>query len=306
MKDIVHIKSVSQFHKLVGQSKPKHPLVSVERDFKYEGNPSDFDGIRIVSDLYLIVLKEGICGKVTYGHNSYDFEEGTLLFFAPGQVIEYESNSETDSEFKEVWRLLFHPDLIRKSELANQIDNYSFFDYNLSEGLHLSEYEKGTITEIIVKVINEYNQHIDKHSQRLIISNIHLLLDYCLRFYDRQFYTRSNLNSDIVSKFERLLKDYFKTDKVNNLDVPSVSYFASELNLSSNYFSDLLKKETGKSAQEHIHTFIIEKAKMKLLASSDSIGQIGYALGFEYPSYFSNLFKSKTGLSPKEFRNLKC
>jgi len=304
MKETIHIKSVGQFHKLVGQPKPKHPLVSAERNFKYQGNVSDFDGIRIVSDLYLIVLKEGVCGKVTYGHNSYDFEEGTLLFFAPGQVIEYESNVEVDSGFSEAWRLLFHPDLIRRSELANQIDNYSFFDYDLSEGLHLSEYEKGTIEELMVKVINEYDQHIDKHSQRLIISNIHLLLDYCLRFYDRQFYTRSNLNSDIVSKFERLLKDYFNTGKVDDLGIPTVSYCAAALNLSSNYFSDLLKKETGKSAQEHIHSFIIEKAKTRLLGSSDSIGQIGYALGFEYPTYFSNLFKSKTGLSPKEFRNL--
>ncbi|OJJ19482.1 AraC family transcriptional regulator [marine bacterium AO1-C] len=302
-QDIIHIKSVSQFHHLVGSPKPKHPLVSVEKDLKY-GDVSDMIGVKVVSDLYLIVFKEGVCGKLTYGHNSYDFEEGTLIFFGPGQVMEYESNPERDSDHKEAWRLVFHPDLIRKSELANQIDHYTFFDYDLSEGLHLSEDEKHTIEDILEKIVKEYEQHIDKHSGRLIIANIHLLLNYCLRYYDRQFYTRSNLNSDIVSKFDRLLKEYFRTSKVNDLGVPTVSYCAEKLNFSPNYLSDLLRKETGKSAQEHIHSFIIDKAKNKLLGSSESISQIGYSLGFEYPTYFSNLFKAKTGLSPKEFRNL--
>ncbi|MDW3197069.1 MAG: helix-turn-helix domain-containing protein [Cytophagales bacterium] len=304
MKETIHIKSVSQFHQLVGQSKPRHPLVSVERGFDYSSHTTQFNGIRFVSDLFLIVLKEGVCGKVMYGHNAYDFEEGTLLFFAPGQAMEFESNVEMDGHVREAWRLIFHPDLIRKSDLANHIDEYSFFNYDLNEGLHLSQDEKDTIEEILVKIVNEYNQHIDRHSHRLINSNIHLLLDYCLRFYDRQFYTRTNLNSDVVSKFERLLKDYFKTGKAVELGVPSVSYCANELSLSTNYFSDLLKKETGKSAQEHIHTFIIDKAKTMLLGSTDSISQIGYALGFEYPNYFSNLFKSHTGVSPRVFRNL--
>ena len=305
MKDTIHIKSVSQFHQLLGSPKPKHPLISIEKDLVYnEVSIAELMGVRIVCDLYLIVLKEDICAKIIYGHNSYDFEEGTLLFFGPGQVMEYESNPYKDSKKSEAWRIIFHPDLIRKSELMNQIDNYSFFDYDLNEGLHLSENEKNTIEDILMKIISEYNQHIDRHSQRLMIANIHLLLDYCLRFYDRQFYTRSNLNSDIISKFERLLKEYFSTTKAFALGIPTVNYCASELNLSSNYFSDLLKKETGKSAQEHIHSFIIEKAKNKLLSSSDSISEIGYSLGFEYPTYFSNLFKSKTGLSPKEYRSL--
>lgn len=303
MKNTIHIQSVSQLHRLVDLPKPKHPLVSVEKELEFK-NLSDLIGVKIISDLYLIVFKEGTCGKLTYGHNSYDFEEGTLIFFAPGQVMQYEGNLEQDLDHKEAWRLAFHPDLIRKSELGNQIDAYSFFNYDLNEGLHLSETEKNTVEEILAKVVNEYNQHIDKHSQRLIIANIHLLLDYCSRYYDRQFYTRSNLNSDLVSKFERLLKTYYQTSKVHDLGVPSVSFCASELNLSPNYLSDLLKRETGKSAQEHIHAFIIEKAKNKLLNSSNSISEIGYSLGFEYPSNFSNLFKSKTGISPKEFRNL--
>lgn len=278
-------------------------MVSVEKDVGF-GHASDLAGVRIVSELYLIVLKEGTCGQLSYGHNSYDFEEGTLLFFGPEQVMQFAGNPGKDSAHKEAWRLVFHPNLIRKSELANQIDRYSFFDYDLNEGLHLSEDEKNTVEVILEKVIKEYNQPIDKHSQRLMIANIHLLLDYCLRYYDRQFNTRSNINSDFVSKFERLLKDYYQTDRVQDLGIPTVGYCASELGLSSNYFSDLLKKETGKSAQEHIHSFIIEKAKNRLLNSSNKISEIGYSLGFEYPTYFSNLFKAKTGISPKEFRKL--
>jgi AraC-like DNA-binding protein len=172
----------------------------------------------------------------------------------------------------------------------------------VNEALHLSNDERNTLEELLDKIEKEYSQNLDRHSQNLIISNIELLLDYCIRFYDRQFYTRSNLNVDVVSRFENLLKDYYKTDKVIDLGIPSVKYCALELNLSTNYLSDLLKKETGKTAQEHIHLFVIEKAKNHLLNSSNSISEIGYKLGFEYPQHFSNLFKSKTGFSPSEYR----
>jgi AraC-like DNA-binding protein len=209
---------------------------------------------------------------------------------------------QTDDD--EGWTLAFHPDLIRKSNLANKIDTYSFFQYDVNEALHLSDDERKTLEELLDKIEKEYSQNLDRHSQNLIISNIELLLDYCIRFYDRQFYTRSNLNVDVVSRFENLLKDYYKTDKVIDLGIPSVKYCAQELNLSTNYLSDLLKKETGKTAQEHIHLFVIEKAKNYLLNSSNSISEIGYDLGFEYPQHFSNLFKSKTGLSPSEYRNM--
>ena len=303
MSKTIHIKSISQFRQIAGLSKPKHPKVSIDYGLDSQ-NMSDLMGVKIVSDLYFIVYKGGNCGHLTYGRNSYDFEEGTLLFFAPRQVIQYDGNPEQDLDHKEEWRLAFHPDLIRESELSNQINSYSFFNYDTYEGLHVSEDEKTTIEEILSKILKEYNQHIDKHSQRLIITYIHLILDYCLRFYDRQFYTRTNLNSDILSKFERLLNTYYQTSKVQKFGIPTVSYCASELNLSPNYFSDLLRKETGKSAQEHIHSFIIEQAKNRLLNSSDKISEIGYSLGFEYPSNFSNLFKVKTGFSPKEFRNL--
>ena len=227
-----------------------------------------------------------------------------MIFTAPGQVTIFEGEFPTDSNTTEGWTLAFHPDLIRKSGLADKISHYSFFNYEVNEALHLSEDERLTIEDLLDKIIKEYSQNLDKHSQNLMISTIELLLDYCTRFYDRQFYTRTNLNSDIVSKFEKLLKKYYQSEKVHELGIPSVTYCAKELNLSGNYLSDLLKKETGKTAQEHIHLFIIDKAKNNLLNSTKSISIIGYDLGFEYPQHFSNLFKSKTGFSPSEYRNL--
>jgi AraC-like DNA-binding protein len=202
------------------------------------------------------------------------------------------------------WTLAFHPDLIRKSKLADKINHYSFFNYEVNEALHLSEDERKTIEELLDKIEKEYSQNIDKHSQNLIISNIELLLDYCTRFYDRQFYTRTNINVDFVSKFEKLLKAYYETHMVDEIGLPNVQYLAKKLNFSSNYLSDLLKKETGKTAQEHIHLYVINRAKNSLLNSKSSISEIGYALGFEYPQHFSSLFKSKTGMSPSEYRNL--
>ena len=295
------IDSISQAHQAMGLPSPRHPLVSVvhAKDFNAQ---MDFNGVKIINNLYQITLKQLGCGNLFYGKNSYDYEEGTLVFTSPGQVTLFEG--ELPSESDESWVLAFHPDLIRKSNLSDKIDAYSFFNYDVNEALHLSSEELKTIEELLNKIVKEYSQNLDKHSQNLIISNIELLLDYCTRFYDRQFYTRTNLNTDIVSKFERILKAYYLSDKKSDLGIPSVQYLASELSLSSNYLSDLLKKETGKTAQEHVHLFVIEKAKSILLNSRNSISEIGYSLGFEYPQHFSNLFKSKTGMSPSEFRNL--
>ena len=297
------IDSISQAHQAMGLSKPKHPLVSVVKTKDF--NPKlDFRGVKVINNLYQVSLKQLGCGNLFYGKNSYDYEEGTLVFTSPGQVSMFEGEMPANDDTDEGWTLAFHPDLIRKSTLSNKIDRYSFFHYDVNEALHLSEEELETIEDLLNKIVKEYSQNLDKHSQNLIISNIELLLDYCTRFYDRQFYTRTNLNTDIISKFERLLKAYYQTAKVNDLGIPSVQYLASELNLSSNYLSDLLKKETGKTTQEHIHLFVIEKAKNILLNSSNSISEIGYSLGFDYPQHFSNLFKSKTGMSPTEFRSL--
>jgi AraC-like DNA-binding protein len=297
------INSISQAHQAMGLSAPKHPLVTVVQTKDFDAQ-HDFNGIKIINNLYQITLKQLGCGNLYYGKNSYDYEEGTLVFTSPGQVTLFEGEMPADDTTDAGWILAFHPDLIRKSPLSDKIDSYSFFHYDVNEALHLSEEELDTIEGLLDKIVKEYSLNLDKHSQNLIISNIELLLDYCTRFYDRQFYTRTNLNTDTVSKFERLLKAYYQTDLVNELGIPNVQYLASELNFSSNYLSDLLKKETGKTAQEHIHLFVIERAKNTLLNSSQSISEIGYALGFEYPQHFSNLFKSKTGMSPSEFRNL--
>lgn len=297
------INSISQAHQAMGLPSPKHPLVTVVQTKEFNAQ-FDFKGVKVINNLYQVTLKQLGCGNLMYGKNSYDYEEGTLVFTAPGQVTVFEGDMPTENDSDQGWILAFHPDLIRKSTLSDKIDSYSFFSYDVNEALHLSEDELKTIEDLLDKIVKEYSQNLDKHSQNLIISNIELLLDYCSRFYDRQFYTRTNLNADTVSKFERLLKAYYQTDLVSKLGIPSVQYLAKELNLSSNYLSDLLKKDSGKTAQEHIHLFVIEKAKNTLLNSELSISEIGYSLGFEYPQHFSNLFKSKTGLSPSEFRNL--
>jgi len=301
-KKPLHIDTISQAHHTMGLPQPKHPLVSVVQT-KDLRPIMDFSGMKVVDHLYQITLKDIGCGNLYYGKNSYDYEGGTLVFTSPGQVTMIEGDM-PEVEDTKGWMLAFHPDLIRKSGLADKIDTYSFFNYDVNEALHLSEDELNTIEEILSKIVKEYSQNLDKHSQNLIISNIELLLDYCTRFYDRQFYTRSNLNSDIVSKFERLLKEYYQAGKAPDSGLPNLQYFASRLTFTSSYLSDLLKKETGKTAQEHIHLFVINKAKNILLNSGSSISEIGYSLGFEYPQHFSNLFKSKTGMSPREYRNL--
>lgn len=297
------INSISQAHQSMGLPAPKHPLVTVvqTRDFNTQ---KDFNGVKIINNLYQITLKQLGCGNLFYGKNSYDYEEGTLVFTSPGQVTMFEREMPKEDESNAGWILAFHPDLIRKSNLADKMSQYSFFNYEVNEALHLSAEELKTIEGLLDKIVIEYSQNLDKHSQNLIISNIELLLDYCTRFYDRQFYTRSNLNLDYVSKFEKLLKRYYEKEDVLEMGIPNVKYLASQLNFSSSYLSDLLKKETGKTAQEHIHLFVIEKAKNQLLSSKNSISQIAYSLGFQYPQHFSNLFKSRTGLSPSEYRNL--
>ncbi|MFY0675330.1 MAG: helix-turn-helix transcriptional regulator [Bacteroidia bacterium] len=302
MLQTIEIKKVSQMHEMGGLKSPAHPLVSVIRneDLKTIHN---LQGVRIVNHLYTIIFKSSnICSSFSYGRNAYDHAEGTLVFTAPGQVMEFkDDNSDIDPDG---WSLVFHPDILRKSDLAHKMKNYSFFHYDSNEALHLSEKELNALNDLIFKVEQEYSQTLDRHSQHLIISNIELLMDYCLRFYDRQFFSRTNLNNDTISKFERFLSKYFESEEANVNGIPSVDFCAKELHLSPNYLSDLLKKETGKTTLEHIHYFLIEKAKNVLLNSNESISGIAYSLGFEYPQRFTNLFKSKTGMSPKEYRTL--
>ncbi|MDG1781929.1 MAG: helix-turn-helix transcriptional regulator [Flavobacteriales bacterium] len=305
MSEALELNRISQMHQLGGLSTPEHPLVSVihNRDIK---SVASMQGVKVINNLYAIIFKSStVCGSFSYGRNSYDHEEGTLVFTAPGQVMEFESDSVADDEIDpDGWTLVFHPDLFRSSDLSEKINKYSFFHYDSNEALHISDKERLAIEDLLEKNVHEYSQTPDRHSQNLIVSNIELFLDYCLRFYDRQFFSRTNLNGDVISKFEAFLVNYYETDQACDKGVPSVEYCAKKLNYSPNYFSDLLKKETRKTALEQIHFFLIERAKNSLLNSSGAISGVAYSLGFEFPQRFSNFFKSKTGMSPKEYRNL--
>ncbi|MBW1299029.1 helix-turn-helix domain-containing protein [Aquimarina litoralis] len=302
MKNIVKINSISEVHEFLSLRKPKHPLISVLRlDNKLQDLDIDIENVKYSIGLFQISLKENCPFTIAnYGRNSYDYQEGTMVFTAPNQILEFQK--EYNPKENNGWTLIFHPDLIRKSELGKKIENYSFFSYASNEALHLSEEERKTITEIVEKIEKEYSSNIDAHSQTLIISNLELLLNYCVRFYDRQFYTRTNLNQDIASQFEQLLKEYYTQEKQLELGIPTVQYCGESMHMSPKYLSDLLRKETGQSTQDHIHQYIIEKAKNRLLNSNESASEIAYALGFEYPQYFSKIFKKKTTMSPNEFR----
>lgn len=301
MQEIMHINSIHEAHESLGIAPPRHPLISIHKDSEVEF-PDEMEGKRFTMDLYFIAFKDKVSGSLGYGRNAYDFQEGTMVFIAPNQVMEVPPKELIRNN--EGWSILFHPDLIRKSYLGEHIKDYSFFSYESNEALHVSLDERIHITNVVEQIKREYSQAIDAHSQRLIISNLELLLNYCTRFYDRQFFTRTNLNKDFSAEFEKVLENYLNSVKLTNLGIPSVGYFGEQMNMSANYLSDLLKKETGKSAKSHINDAIVDKAKTILLNSSASISQVAYDLGFEYPQSFTRLFKSKTGTSPVEYRSL--
>jgi AraC family transcriptional activator of pobA len=253
-------------------------------------------------DFYAIVIKETNCGDLRYGNQYYDYTDGTMVFFGPGQVVKSEPEGEIQQPYGKA--LIFHPDLIKGSNLGKQIHDFTFFGYQSFEALHLSDKEKESVKICFDNIALEINQNIDKHSKNLIVANLELLLKYCSRFYDRQFITREQVNHSIIVQFEQKLIDYFSEDILKNLGLPSVAYFAEELHLSANYFGDLIKKETGKTAMEIIQLRLIDVAKEKVLGTTKSFNEIAYELGFKYPQHFSRLFKGKVGYSPSEFRGL--
>jgi len=273
-----------------------HPLVSVIDFSKAEMRT----GKKMYFGVYCIILKDVACGNLKYGRNYYDYQEGTLVFISPGQVIDVEEKTEPYQPMGH--GLVFHPDLIHGTPIAKIQSEYSFFSYNTSEALHLSEPEQQTVLDCFSKIAYELRQSIDRHSKKLIASNIELFLNYCERFYDRQFITRENANNGILEKFEDLLHDYFLSEQPQNNGLPSVAYFAQGCHLSANYFGDLIKKETGKSAQEHIQLKVIDIAKQRIYDPNKSISQIAYELGFSYPQHFSRMFKEHVGSSPSEYR----
>ncbi len=297
MGHIIEVEKVSQYNELKGVE-TQHPLISVFNNSATKALPNNS---RMHFGLYAIFLKDGKCGELKYGRNNYDYDDGTMVFIAPGQVIEV--NNQIDYQPSGM-ALLFHPDLIKGTSLGKQMNQYSFFSYDSNEALHLSLKEQQIIKDLYDKLQYELSQSIDKHSKSIITNNIELLLNYCIRFYDRQFITRENINTDILSKFENLLNDYFQSEIAQETGLPLVGYFADHLHLSPNYFGDLIKKETGKTAQEHIQLKLISLAKERIFNTDKSMSQIAFELGFKYPQHFNRMFKKNTGYTPIEYRNL--
>lgn len=299
-EQILHIESISQMHELMGFDKPTHPLISII-DVSQLEIPESFVGVKITSRLYSIALKDKSCG-LQYGRHAYDFNEGVLIFTAPDQV----QSTIKPQKLNEIqgWMLFFHPDLIRNTNLGKVIDSYHFFSYDVHEALHLSEAEQQTLNDCVELMKREIAERIDNHSQSVITNTLELVLNLSKRYYERQFNTRSAEHSDVVSKFQQLLKAYFESGQQKESGTPTIDYFADKVHLSANYLSDLLKKETGVNAKDSINNYIIEKAKTLLLSSPDSISVIAYDLGFNYPHYFARLFKNKTGMTPQEYRGM--
>ncbi|MFK7926425.1 MAG: helix-turn-helix domain-containing protein [Bacteroidia bacterium] len=294
--------TVSEYNAL-NNHETLHPLVNVI-DF-YQANPRSWNGqkkIRINYGIYCIFLKEVKCGDLRYGCNYYDYQEGTLVFVSPGQVMNLELDGKPYQP--KGYALVFHPDMIEGTGLAKSILEYGFWGYQMNEALHLSEQERQIVLDLFAKIKLELRQNVDKHSKKLIVSNIELFMNYCERFYDRQFITRDNVNRGILEKFEEQLNGYYSDHKAQEIGLPSVAYIANQLHLSANYFGDLIKKETGKSAKEYIQDKIIVLAKNKVSDNVLTVSEIAYELGFKYPQHFTRLFKKQVGCTPNEYRNL--
>ena len=294
-KETVNLHSVDAYNKLYGM-KTSHPLVTV---IDLKKATRRFENIRLNYGVYAVFLKNNASCRLQYGREYYDYQEGTVVSFAPGQVIDVESSGETVAP--DVVGLMFHPDLICGTPLADKINRYGYFDYSQKEALHLSESERDIFLECLDKINREVEHPVDTHSADLLSANIQLLLEYLNRFYDRQFITRHKVNSSVVTAFEAELKRLYSHGSVVE-EVPRVTYFAGKANLSPGYFSDLVKKETGNTPQDLITLFLIAEAKRRLVATDADISEIAYDLGFQYPQHFTRLFKRVAGKSPRAFR----
>jgi AraC family transcriptional activator of pobA len=295
MEDILRFETVSQYNAF-NNHETLHPLVSVI-DFS-KANPRRLR--KTYFGFYLIILKDVVCGDLRYGKNTYDYQEGTLVFIGPGQVFGTDGGDELYQP--QGFGVVFHPDLVKGTSLGQRINEYTFFSYQVSEALHVSERERQLVMDCFSKIQYELDHAVDKHSKTLLSDNIELVLNYCMRFYDRQFITRESANNGVLERFETLLRDYFSSDRPHRIGLPSVTYCAGELNLSPNYFGDLIKKETGKTALEYIQLRLIDAAKEKIHDPMLSLSEIAYGLGFKYPQHFTRLFKQQVGISPKEYR----
>jgi AraC family transcriptional regulator, transcriptional activator of pobA len=293
------VNSISEWHRMFAFSKPEHPLISLIQHADVK-NISPDNSKSFVINFYIISIKKSFKGKMRYGKNYYDFDEGTMGFISPGQVISVDDDESRDCSG---WSLMFHPDFIRHYALAKSISNYGFFSYDTNEALHLSDKEDVLVENLIKNIEQEYHSSIDQFSQDVMVSHLELLLNYANRFYNRQFITRKTASSDLLTKMEQLLTSYFEGNNVQQQGLPTVQYISERLYVSPHYLSDMLRTLTGQNTQQHIHNKLIEKAKEILTTTSLSVGEIAYQLGFEYPQSFNKLFKSKTNLSPLQFRS---
>lgn len=296
MDNIINLESVDRYNSMYGLE-TLHPLVSVVDLTKAT---KIINHTQMNYGVYALFLKQTKSCDLKYGRRSYDYQEGTIVCFAPGQTVRVDM---IENEITpEVYGIVFHPDLIRGTSLAKSMKSYTFFSYAVNEALHISDQEKEIVMDCLKKISIELEHAIDKHSKALIAMNIELLLNYCMRFYERQFITRSDANKDALTKFEQLLNEYFLSKLPMQEGLPSVKYFADKICLSSNYFGDMVKKETGKTPQEHIQDKVIEMAKEHIAETDETVSQIAYTLGFQYPQHLCRLFKKRVGCTPNEYR----
>ena len=296
-KNILTINSVAELHRRFSLPAPEHPLVSVI-NLKDMRSPRDENISGVVFNFYSVWLEKEVKGKIRYGQGYFDFDEGKMIFIAPGQVLSTSDHEQTNSGYG----LVFHPDFIKGYPLAKTIKDYGYFSYAVNEALFLSEKEEETIISVMQQIMQEYRSNIDRYTQDVIVSQIELLLNYSNRFYGRQFITRKNSNNDVLVRMERVLTNYFKGTDLNR-GLPTVQFLAEQLHVSPSYLSDMLRELTGQNAQHHIHNYLIEEAKELLSTTTLSASEIAYRLGFEHPQSFSRLFRQKTDLSPSDFRN---
>lgn len=299
MDEILNIPTVGDYNEYWGLG-DRHPLVNV-----FEGSQvkRPIPNCRKNFGLYVVFLKDVLCADyLKYGREEYDYQENTLVFVSPGQVFGYPADGSTYQA--KGWCLYFSPELLRGTQLGRHIKDYTFFSYDVHEALHISHQERETIIDCLRKIDDEINNGSDRHSNTIIASAIELFLNYCARFYDRQFVTRQKANKNILTRFEELLDGYFDSGNPRSYGTPTVAYFADRLHLSPNYFGDLIKRETGRSAQEYVQGKIIDTAKDMLANPAKSVSEIAYALGYQYPQYLSRAFKKAVGCSPNEYRAL--
>ena len=301
MKKIFRFNSISEFHKFSNLPSPEHPLISLidYSKVKYE---MDDNQLKWIQDFYSIGLKRNVNAKFNYGQQEYDFDNGILSFIAPNQFLKIEINNEVIVK-PTGFLLLIHPDFIWNTTLTKRIKGYDFFGYAANEALFLSEKEENIILNILHTIQNEYSENIDKFSQNIIVAQLEVLLNYCERFYQRQFFTRKKSNNQLLEKFENSLNNYIREDEISINGFPTVLFFANELNISPNYLGSILKSLTGFNTQQHIQIKIVEKAKELLTSTELNVSEIAYQLGFEHPQSFSKLFKKKVAITPLQFRS---